>query len=136
MRKFVEYDIPFGLGTDIAGGPTLSMFRVMEQTIYTQLMFRRYTWGAGPFYDMNSEAALYLATLGGATALGMQEEIGSLEVGKKADFLLLDMEQITTYNLRAGFDPMDKASLVQRIVFQGKESAISEVYVDGIKISK
>jgi 5-methylthioadenosine/S-adenosylhomocysteine deaminase len=37
-----------------------------------------------------------MATLGGAEALGMDAQIGSLESGKKADFFVIDLEAIST----------------------------------------
>jgi 5-methylthioadenosine/S-adenosylhomocysteine deaminase len=42
---------------------------------------------------MNAEQTLHAATLGGATTLQADKQIGSLEVGKKADLIVLDMNQ-------------------------------------------
>lgn len=42
---------------------------------------------------MNAETTLHLATMGGATALGADSSIGTLEVGKKADLIVLDFDQ-------------------------------------------
>lgn len=51
---------------------------------------------------MTAEQTLYAATLGGAKALGAENKIGSLEVGKQADFIVLDLDQphmIPLYNV-------------------------------------
>ncbi|MBT8333341.1 MAG: amidohydrolase family protein, partial [Deltaproteobacteria bacterium] len=42
---------------------------------------------------MNAETTLHAATLGGASALGVDDQIGSLEPGKKADLIVLDLNQ-------------------------------------------
>ncbi len=51
---------------------------------------------------MDAETTLYAATMGGATALGMEGLIGSLAVGKKADMIILDLHQphlVPLYNI-------------------------------------
>jgi len=42
---------------------------------------------------MNAETTLHMATLGGATCLQAESEIGTLTVGKKADIIVLDLNQ-------------------------------------------
>jgi len=67
--------------------------------------------------------ALELATLGGARALGLESEIGSIEVGKKADLVALD--------LSAPHALPDEADLVSRIVYSARASDARHVVVDG-----
>ena len=68
--------LKIGLGTDIAGGPSLSMLDQIDQAIDA--------------VRISPAEALYLATLGGAGALGLEDRIGSFQPGKDADFVVLD----------------------------------------------
>jgi cytosine/adenosine deaminase-related metal-dependent hydrolase len=66
---------------------------------------------------------LELATLGGARALGLDKEIGSIESGKCADITVLD--------LRAPHAQPEDADLVSRIVYSARASDVRHVVVDG-----
>lgn len=66
--------------------------------------------------------ALRLATLGGAAALGLQGQIGSLEPGKVADLMCLELDALTV----AGY-----ASLEDAIVFGATRSQVSDVWSGG-----
>ena len=66
--------------------------------------------------------ALRLATMGGARALGMEDEIGSLEIGKRADLMMVDYR---TFGLRPTLDP------VQNLVYHAHASNVEMVMVDG-----
>ena len=85
-RKLNRAGVHIAMGTDIAGGPTLSMVRQMEQAQET----------AG----VSADEALYLATLAGATALGIADEIGSLDPGKDADFVVLNRDSVEEVYVR------------------------------------
>ena len=66
--------------------------------------------------------ALALATLGGAAALGLQGQIGSLEPGKVADLICVELDALTV----AGY-----ASLEEAIVFGATRSQVSDVWSGG-----
>ena len=66
--------------------------------------------------------ALRLATLGGAAALGLQGQIGSLEAGKVADLLCVELDALTV----AGY-----ASLEEAIVFGATRAQVSDVWSGG-----
>jgi guanine deaminase len=70
-----------GLGTDVGGGTTLSMLRTMAESYKVLQM-------AGQ--SLSPRQAFYLATLGGAASLYLDGQIGSFDVGKEADFVVLD----------------------------------------------
>lgn len=73
---------------------------------------------------MPAMQALELATLGGAAALGQADELGSLEPGKKADLVVLDMGM--PHSLPAcGRDP------VERVVYQATRENVVHTMVDG-----
>jgi cytosine/adenosine deaminase-related metal-dependent hydrolase len=67
--------------------------------------------------------ALELATLGGARALGLEADIGSIEVGKCADLIVLDLE--------GPHAQPDEADLVSRIVYSARAADVRHVIVDG-----
>ena len=70
-----------GLATDVGGGTSFSMLRTIADA-YKVTQMRGRTLGA--------TRAFYLATLGGAKALGLEREIGNFVPGKEADFVVLD----------------------------------------------
>lgn len=65
---------------------------------------------------------LECATLGGARALGLDREIGSIEVGKSADLISIDLEQTETIPL---FDP------AAQIVYSAGRESVSHVWIAG-----
>jgi len=74
-----------GLGTDVGGGTTLSMLRTMAES-YKVCQLAGQT--------MSPLSAFYLATLGGAASLYLDGQIGNFDVGKEADFVVLDAAAI------------------------------------------
>ena len=74
-----------------------------------------------------AETCLEMATLNGARALGLEDEIGSLEVGKTADIAAIEMDRID--NLPA-YNP-----LVQ-ILYSGNKTQIANVWVSGRQLVK
>src|SRR5262249_24983085 len=72
---------------------------------------------------VNAEAVLDMATRGGARALGLDSEIGSLEVGKRADVVVLRADVV--HALPRG------ASIADRIVYGAQSADVEMVIVDG-----
>src|SRR6266516_993372 len=72
---------------------------------------------------MPAPILLELATLGGARALGLESEIGSIEVGKSADAVVLD--------LAAPHAQPEDADLISRIVYSAQPADVRHVIVDG-----
>jgi 5-methylthioadenosine/S-adenosylhomocysteine deaminase len=71
---------------------------------------------------MTAEKALEMATIDGARALGMADSIGSLEVGKRADIVVLDMSNLCVTQLHAA---------VSALVYSARGDEVRDVYVDG-----
>jgi len=74
---------------------------------------------------MPAEEVFELATIGGAKAMGLENEIGSLEVGKKADLAIVDLSGLHTNPL------MGKVSIYSQLVYQVKSSDVLYTIVDG-----
>lgn len=85
-RLLRDAGLTIGLGTDVAGGPSLSMIDQMQEAMDA----------AGISWD----EALCLATLGGAAALGLDDSIGSFAPGKDADFVVMDQKTVAAVYVR------------------------------------
>lgn len=92
IRKYIDNGINICLGTDGAGsGNNLNMFYHMSLLDNLQ---------KGKYQDptiMSSYEVLKIATINGAKALGLDKEIGSIETGKKADIIILDLNDIEVF---------------------------------------
>jgi 5-methylthioadenosine/S-adenosylhomocysteine deaminase len=85
LPSFLSRGLNVGLGTDSpASNNTMDVFDEMRIGLLIQ---RGLTRSA----DFTAEDFVYMATLGGARAINMQDKIGSLEPGKEADVVVVDM---------------------------------------------
>ncbi|MFS3929365.1 N-ethylammeline chlorohydrolase [Priestia aryabhattai] len=73
---------------------------------------------------MNAKHVLEMATIGGAKAVGLENEIGSIEVGKKADLAMLNLYQLHTFP-SYGVDP------ISRVVYSATRGDVEIAMVDG-----
>jgi len=77
-----------GLGTD--GGPSNNTYDLVREMRWASYLHKART--LDPLV-MPAEAVLEMATINGAKAIGLEKEIGSLEVGKQADFVVFDLDK-------------------------------------------
>jgi len=114
-----------GLGTDGASGSRLSMFEPMRLLKYA--MQARYGIEINDPLTLPALDVLRMATAGGAKALMLEDEIGTLEVGKKADVILLDIDQPHL---------APTANLSQTVVMAAGPGDVKDVIVDGKLLMK
>jgi 5-methylthioadenosine/S-adenosylhomocysteine deaminase len=86
IAKFLDAGVVVSLGTDsCAVNDNMDMFEAMRTAAFLQKVSTM-----NP-QVLSADQTLHMATLGGAQALGVEREIGSLEVGKKADLIMVDL---------------------------------------------
>ena len=120
IPKYLDIGLKVGMGVDgAASGDISDPFENMRLGLYALRMHYKTATVMMPI-DI-----LRLHTLGTAEALGFEQAIGSLAPGKKADFIVLDLNKPAT---GAIFD------LPANIVFSASASNIAAVYVGGEKL--
>lgn len=131
FRKYKRFGLSIGLGTDVAGGYSLSMWNEMKEAIENSKYYNLYVDKSSK--NMGIEEAFYLATLGGATVISMDEKIGSLTQGKEADFLIVDYKQVKPEKQHDTYG--NPKQILSQLIYRGDDRVIKEVYVKGRKIS-
>lgn len=110
--------VALGLGTDgAASNNDLDMWEEMD----TAAKLHKLTTNDPKV--LNAEEALSLATIGGARALHMDSDIGSLEAGKRADIVVVDLDalnQTPRYNIYSHLVYATKAADVRTVVIEGR----------------
>jgi 5-methylthioadenosine/S-adenosylhomocysteine deaminase len=120
LPEMFEAGIPVGLGTDgAASNNSLDMFETMK---ICALIHKAHRWDPTV---VPAQKALDLATIEGARALGADQYLGSIEVGKRADLILLDAN---APNLR----PIhNKGTVVSDLVYSASSGNVDTSIVDG-----
>ncbi|MBD0382131.1 5'-deoxyadenosine deaminase [Paenibacillus sedimenti] len=116
--EMLELDISVSLGAD--GAPcnnNLDMFNEMRLAALIQKPAH------GPT-AMDARKVFRMATIGGAKAVGMEKEIGSLEVGKKADLAILDLNNFHVY-------PSFDVDPISRIVYSATRADVETTIING-----
>ena len=98
-----QHNIKVGLGTDIGAGTSFSPLQTLSETYKIQQLQGT---------KLTSFEAFYLATLGGAVALDLQDKIGSFNPGNEADFVVLDLETTPLMKMR-----IEKAKTLEEQLF-------------------
>ena len=117
VTDWLQRGVTVGLGTDgAASNNTQDMFETMKSAVLLQKVARL------DARALTAETALELATLGGARALGLDDRIGSLEPGKRADLAVVSLEDV---NAIPSLKP------VSSLVYTCRPSDVTHVVVDG-----
>jgi len=102
-RKLIDAGVPIALGSDTNPGGGLSSSMTFAMTLAC--------FGMG----LSLEEALSAATIGAAGSLGLEAEVGSIEVGKRADFLILKSDRLLDL-VRIGENPVARVVAGGRLV--------------------
>ena len=114
----VERDITVGLATD---GPASNNSQDMIEVLKSTALLQKVSTMDPTI--ITAEKVLEMATIDGARSIGMEEEIGSLEIGKKADFFIYNPK------LSAKSTPINHP--VSTLVYSGTDRCVETVVVDG-----
>ena len=117
VPEMLSSGLAVGLGTDgPASNNSLDMFEVVKFACLLQKAAR-----ADPTV-LKAREALEMATLGGARVLDLEGQIGSLEPGKRADFVVLDLREV-------GMAPLHDIYAI--LAYSVGQRAVEAVFVDG-----
>ncbi|PZU94200.1 MAG: guanine deaminase [Pseudanabaena sp.] len=127
--KSTETPVKVGMGTDVGAGTSFSMLRTASAA-YQVAQLRS--------QKLSAFQALFLATLGGAMALCLEDKLGNFEVGKEADFVVLNLRSTSIMELRnQSFDVSNPLTLAQisdqlfATLIMGDDRAIAATYIMG-----
>ncbi|MBX3628766.1 MAG: guanine deaminase [Nitrosomonas sp.] len=124
-------NIRLALGTDIGAGTSFSMLKTMAEA-YKVVQLKKASYTAKPekHTTLTPFKAFYMATLGAARALYLEESIGTLQPGKEGDFIVLNPDATPLLRFR-----MQKSSSVADRLFAfmmlADDRAIEAVYLMG-----
>lgn len=124
VRKFMKNGVKTGLATDVSGGSSLSLFRVIQEAIgVSKLRWRIKDDSDSP---LTTSEAFFLASKGGGAFFG---KVGSFEAGFDADFSVLDESLINT--------PLDGLSVSERLemyIYRAADKPVFAKYIKGKKV--
>lgn len=124
MRRHLRHRVRLMLGTDVGGGTSFSLLAEAREAYRAQMLLG--TGGA----RLDAARLLWLATAGGAAALGLGDEVGDLQVDKAADLVVLRPAPSSTLaeRLRHAADADDAAAAM---ITLGTEADVARTLVAG-----
>jgi 5-methylthioadenosine/S-adenosylhomocysteine deaminase len=118
VPEMLKQDLPVGLGTDgAASNNDLNLWEEMDTAAKLHKVISR-----DPKV-VTAEEAFEMATLRGARALHLEKEIGSLEEGKRADLVIVDLDDLNQtpfYNIYSDLVYASKAADVRTVIVEGR----------------
>ena len=121
LQRFQDQAQAYAVGTDIGVGTSLSMLKTLADG---------YKVAQLQGFSLNPLKSLYLATLGNARALKLEDKIGSLKVGNEADLVVLDLQSSPLLALRQSRAESLEDSLFALIIL-GDDRSIKASFIAG-----
>jgi guanine deaminase len=170
--RALRFGVKVGIGTDVSGGYAASMVNACRNTLIASAALKANQIQDGLSTDelvknivnkvqrteseyepLTLTQVLYLATLGGASGVGLEDKIGNFEIGKDFDALLIDVDVedgpvdafLDDYEFLFGEARKQKGTeeqeaekkvldMLERFMYCGDDRNISDVYVKGRRI--
>lgn len=126
QAKSVDYPIKVGLATDVGGGTSFSLLQTANEA-YKVAQLRQ--------QKLSAFQALFLATLGGARSLCLDDRIGNFDTGKEADLIVLNPQATPIMAIRnpqpTATSLVELADLAFSLVMMGDDRAVQATYIMG-----
>lgn len=120
-HKAQHYNVKTGIGTDVGGGDSFSLLRTLNEAYKVQQLQN---------HNLSPYQSLYLATLGGAIALDLNSYIGNFELGKEADFIVLDYKATPLIERRINNSNTTREKLFAMMML-GDDRLVRETWILG-----
>lgn len=120
-KEYLAAQVPFALATDVGGGTSFSMFKTMQEF---------YKVSALQQLRPTAFQCFYLSTLGAARLLDLDDKIGNFELGKEADFVVVDLSPDPLQEIRQSRAHSIHDSLFS-LMIMGDDRNIKETFVAG-----
>lgn len=123
VRRYLDEGLRVGLGTDLAGGAHLSMFRAMTDAVAVSKL--RWRLVEDSLRPLTFAEVFYLATMGGGAFWG---KVGSFAAGYALDALVLEDSSVLAPR---ALSPQER---LERVAYQLEDRAVVHKYVDGLRL--
>lgn len=123
LKKTWQQQVKVGLGTDIGAGTSFSLLQTVNEAYKVQQL-------QGD--KLSAFESLYHATLGSAKALDLDDKLGNFNVGKEADFVVLNLKPTALQQLRQSRSKSIEDSLFA-LFTMGDDRNIEATYIYGQK---
>lgn len=121
IKELEENQVAYSVATDVGGGTSFSMLQTLNEAYkVTQLNGNK----------LSPLKSLYLATLGNAKTLQLEDKIGSFKAGNEADFVVLDFNSTPIMSLKQSKCKTLAEKLFAMIIL-GDDRAVKATYVAG-----
>lgn len=123
VRKYLDLGMKIGLGSDVAAGSGLSLFKAMAMAVQcSKLRWRLADQSLAP---LKIEEAFYLATKGGGEFFG---KVGSFEEGYEFDAVIINDSSLEHPQ------EFDGKHRIERLIYLAEDNHIVEKYIAGKKV--
>lgn len=125
LKDLDEHGVPYSVATDVGGGTSFSMLQTLSEA---------YKINQLNGHSLSPFKSLYMATLGNAKTLGLEDKIGSFKAGNEADFVVLDYAATDLMALKQSRCKTLSEKLFAMIIL-GDDRAVHSTYVAGKKVA-